>query len=287
MKYVKIIGGLGNQLFQYSFAYDLYKKNKKIKLDISGYNYYTLHKLLLQKFKINLKFASYKETKKFYLFESIFFSHYIRTFSLSIYNYLNNIINSSTIIYEKNFNKNKKYKACIFDGYWQNLNYVESNKKFLLKQFKLKKITNSHRKLLNKISLNKFSVAIHVRIYRNNKKEKKYHGNVSSEYILKAIKKIESKVKNPYYFIFSNSKDWFAKNIDMSNKSFKIIHGYKDYEDLISISKCKHQIISNSTFGWWGAWLNQNLNKIVIVPKKWFEKKSNYRNFILKNWLKI
>ena len=287
MRYIKIIGGLGNQLFQYSFAYYIYKKNKRTKLDISEYNYYTLHKLLLNRFRINLKYANYKETKKFYLFKNILISYHLRAISLKLYRFLHKFLNSSSVIYEKNFDKRKILSETLFDGYWQNLKYLEQNKKILKKQFQLKKISNFHRKFLKLISNKKNSVAVHIRIYRNHRNEKNFHGNVSPEYILKAIRKIEAQIENPHYFIFSNSKDWFIKNINMNEKNFQIIHGYKDYEDLISISKCKHQIISNSTFGWWGAWLNENPNKIVIAPKKWFKKRKNIKNFISKNWLQI
>lgn len=287
MRYIKIIGGLGNQLFQYSFAYYIYKKNKRTKLDISEYNYYTLHKFLLNRFRINLKYANHKETKKFYLFKNILISYYLRAISLKLYRFLHKFLNSSSVIYEKNFDKRKILSETLFDGYWQNLKYLEENKKILKKQFQLKNISNLHRKFLKQLSNKKNSVAIHIRIYRNHRNEKNFHGNVSSEYILKAIKKIEAQIENPHYFIFSNSKDWFIKNINMNEKNFQIIHGYKDYEDLISISKCKHQIISNSTFGWWGAWLNENPNKIVIAPKKWFKKRKNIKNFISKNWLQI
>ena len=287
MRYIKIIGGLGNQLFQYSFAYYIYKKNKRTKLDISEYNYYTLHKLLLNRFRINLKYANYKETKKFYLFKNILISYHLRAISLKLYRFLHKFLNSSSVIYEKNFDKRKILSETLFDGYWQNLKYLEENKKILKRQFQLKKISNFHRKFLKLLSNKKNSVAIHIRIYRNYRNEKNFHGNVSPEYILKAIRKIEAQIENPHYFIFSNSKDWFIKNINMNEKNFQIIHGYKDYEDLISISKCKHQIISNSTFGWWGAWLNENPNKIVIAPKKWFKKRKNIKNFISKNWLQI
>jgi len=76
-------------------------------------------------------------------------------------------------------------------------------------------------------------------------------------------------------------------NLKIKKSNYKIIKGFKDYEDLLSISKCKHQIISNSTFGWWGAWLNKNKNKLVIVPNNWFLKKDDPINLIPKKWIKI
>ena len=134
---------------------------------------------------------------------------------------MHKFLNSSSVIYEKIFDKRKILSETLFDGYCQNLKNIEENKKILKKQFKLKNISNLHRKFLKQLSNKKNSVAIHIRIYRNHRNEKNFHGNVSSEYILKAIKKIEAQIENPHYFIFSNSKDWFIKNINMNEKNFK------------------------------------------------------------------
>ena len=293
MNYIKLIGGLGNQLFQYAFAYHVYKKNNNVKLDISEFKYYRLHKLLIQNFKIKLLFAKTAEVEKFYLFKNRLLSFYLRLISRNFYVFINKIFNSSIIYYDflKFYKVNNTFHFsnidCLYDGYWQNFNFLEINKKDLINQIKLKRIRPNHKKFLNKISKKKNSVAIHVRWYRKIKNEDKYHGNINQNYINKAMKKIEKKIKNPFYFIFTNSTELFFENIKIKDSNHKIIKGFKDYEDLISIAKCDHQIISNSTFGWWGAWLNLNKNKIVIVPKKWFLKKKTPLNLIPKNWIKI
>ena len=293
MNYIKLIGGLGNQLFQYAFAYHVYKKNNNVKLDISEFKYYRLHKLLIQNFKIKLLFAKTEEVEKFYLFKNRLLSFYLRLISRNFYVFINKIFNSSIIYYDflKFYKVNNTFHFsnidCLYDGYWQNFNFLEINKKDLINQIKLKRIRPNHKKFLNKISKKKNSVAIHIRWYRKIKNEDKYHGNINQNYINKAMKKIEKKIKNPFYFIFTNSTELFFENIKIKDSNHKIIKGFKDYEDLISIAKCDHQIISNSTFGWWGAWLNLNKNKIVIVPKKWFFKKKTPLNLIPKNWIKI
>ena len=293
MNYIKLIGGLGNQLFQYAFAYHIFKKNNNVKLDISEFKYYRLHKLLLHNFRIKLQFAKTEDVEKFYLFKNRLLSFYLRSISKSLYISTNKIFNKSIIKYETlksskssnllNYNGND----LLYDGYWQNFNFLEKNKKDLKSQIKLKRIRLKHKKFLNKISNKKNSVAVHIRWYRNIKNEDLYHGNITQKYIDKAMKKIETRVKNPFYFIFTNSNALFIKNIKIKDRNHEIIKGYKDYEDLISISECEHQIISNSTFGWWGAWLNLNKNKIVIVPKKWFLKKKTPLNLIPKNWTKV
>lgn len=286
MNYVRLIGGLGNQLFQYSFAYYLYKKKKKIKLDATIYQHYRLHNLLLKKFKIELNFAHPKEIKKYYFLGNQKLSFKLMMFSRKIYNFLTKYFNKSKI-YIENSNSKISGNNYLYDGYWQNFKFLDENKSELLKQIKPKKTRYLHKKLLKKISLQKNSVAIHVRIYRDKKRELKFHGNISKDYITKAMKIIEKKIAKPSYFIFSNSNNWFEENINLQKRNITFVSGYKDYEDLISISKCKHQIISNSTFGWWGSWLNTYKKKIILVPNKWFKSKKRPRNLIPKEWISI
>lgn len=287
MNYVKLIGGLGNQLFQYAYAFYLVKKGKKVKLDVSEFEHYKLHKLSIQNYKISLKFSKWEEVKKFYIFKNSFISHHIKTFSKKIFIFLNRVFNTSLIQYESSNNLSINDTNSLHDGYWQNLKFVEFNRKKLLKQFKVRKQSKAHKEVLKNISKKKNSVAIHIRMYSKTRGEDKFHGNITSNYIKKAKEKIETKTQNPFYFIFTNSNEWVLSNLDIEGYNYKIIKGFKDYEDLLSISKCEHQIISNSTFGWWGAWLNENKNKVVIVPKKWFLKKDNPINLIPKKWIKI
>ena len=135
--------------------------------------------------------------------------------------------------------------------------------------------------------MNKNSVAIHIRLYSKVRGEDIFHGNVSLKYIEKAMRIIESKVNNPFYFIFTNSNVWVNKNLKLKESDYMLVRGFEDFQDLQSISKCKHQIISNSTFGWWGAWLNTYKKKIIIFPKKWYAKDKNPINLFPKSWIKI
>ncbi len=80
-------------------------------------------------------------------------------------------------------------------------------------------------------------------------------------------------VKNTHFLVFSDDVEWCVNNFDFIEKK-TFIRNEKDYEDLYLMSMCNNNIIANSTFSWWGAWLNKNQDKIVIAPKTWFG--SNY-----------
>ena len=261
MNYVKLIGGLGNQLFQYAYALHLLKKYKNVKLEVSEFKYYELHKLKIQNYKIILNFSKWNDVSKFYIFKNLYISYRIKIFSKKLYNFLHGKLNNYPIIYENSKFNNFNEKDCLYEGYYQNLKYIEPNKKELLNQIKLKRLSKEHKKLLNEISKKKNSVAIQIRLYSKIRAEDKFHGNISLKYIKRAKKKIESKIKEPFYYIFTNSNKWVDINLKLNKSNHMIVKGFEDYEDLQSISKCKHQIISNSTFGWW------ELGLIVIEVK--------------------
>ena len=93
-------------------------------------------------------------------------------------------------------------------------------------------------------------------------------GTLESTYYQPAIEYISKNVKNPHFFFFSDDIEWVKKNIKTAFPSVYL--SYSPHEDLFIMSLCKHNIIANSSFSWWGAWLNENPNKIVVAPKKWF-----------------
>lgn len=289
VKFVRLQGGLGNQMFQYAFAYFLHKKGNRVKIDTSLFDYYNLHTLNIFNFKILLNAAKWNEVKKFYLFNSCYLSYKIKIFSLKTFKFLINFFRIQ-IFFENNKAIKKKIllnKYYYFDGYWQNLEFSDENRKNLINQFQIKKIGIKYKNFLSKINRTRNSVAIHFRFYSKIRNEDLYHGNLDINYYDKAINLIKKKIKDPFFYIFSNSNNSMIKNLNFGNSGFEIVKGFKNFEDLISISNCKHQIISNSTFSWWGAWLNQNQHKVIIVPKKWTLIDSFPNNLLFKRCIKV
>ena len=112
------------------------------------------------------------------------------------------------------------------------------------------------------------------------------------EYYERAVNFIAREIKNPQFFIFSDDHVWMKKNMKLNFPTTYVDHNKddKNYEDMRLISLCRHQIIANSTFSWWGAWLNDNPNKIVIAPKKWFNKVKlsvDTKDVIPNSWIKL
>lgn len=275
---VKLMGGMGNQMFQYAFARSLSLKTNT-------------------EFKIDLSFLKRRDLGENFTY---------RDFDLNIFNISENIIkeiqtDNLQIINENMFSYSQETVNTVeqniggniyLDGYWQSYKYFEDFGEHIKKDFTFKNLvednkdTNVKNMFIDIIDSNSVMVNVRRTDYLNNN----FHGVMGIDYINEASKIIESKIDNPKYFVFSDDIEWCKENVKLDNMVI-VNYDYKgDRFDLYLqlMKSCKHFIIPNSTFAWWAAWLSSNKNKIVISPKLWFTDTSiNTNDLIPSNWVRI
>lgn len=165
-----------------------------------------------------------------------------------------------------------KQKGKTLVGIWQAEAYFKDIKELLVREFEFKIPTDKiNRELIEKI-VNSDSVSIHIRRGDYLNERWKYILGViqGTIYYDNAVNYISGKVKNPTYFIFSDDINWARDNLKLDNCRFVDHNKARDsYVDMYLMSICKHNIIANSTFSWWAAWINSNKGKIVVIPEQW------------------
>jgi len=254
-------------------------------LDISWFNNIsnntTPRNYCLGAFNIVEKFASPDEIKKFK--------------KNRIYNLLveeQKPYHQRSFVKERHFYFNPKISKLsdntYIEGYWQSEKYFKSIENIIRQEVTLKKpFFNKYKSLIDKTN----SIAIHIRKgdYVTDMKTNEAHGVCPLDYYYTAIKKIVESVALPHFFVFSDDITWAKNNLKIKHPVIFVSDKQnKNHEELMLMSMCKHQIIANSAFSWWGAWLNNNPNKIVIAPRKWFNNLSiNTKDLIPEPWIKI
>ncbi len=294
---VKLMGGLGNQMFQYAVARQLAKQhNTDVQLDLTALldrrprSDYVFRNYDLSIFKISENFPI-----PFLLTKFIGCSQSTPLiYRLSKYNKKNKYIFT-----EKHFNYHPEINQLpdnsYLSGYWQSYKYFLNIKDIIKKEFTFKNPLSPLAFELSKKILNTKAVCINIRRgdFVNLKTANAMHGVLPFEYYNNAMNLITEKIKNPHFFIFSDDIKWCTENIKSQHPLTIVNHDYagekfKDYLQLMIL--CKHFIIPNSTFAWWAAWLNTYKEKIIIAPKNWFQdKKLNAETFDLmpEHWIKI
>jgi len=183
-------------------------------------------------------------------------------------------------------------KNTIIEGYFQSEKYFENTKNNIINYFFLPKKHNIDY-ILNKYGslLQQNNISIHIRVGGDRTTLQHSHKNVSTEYYTAAINKlleIDPTIEN--YIVFSDNIE-YCKSLFGDNTNIIYIENEKNYIDLFLMSMCKHNIIANSTFSWWAAYLNKNLDKIVIAPKtEWFGpalKHLNLKDLFPQNWITL
>lgn len=292
---VKLIGGLGNQMFQYAVGRrTAYVNHTELKLDITGYENQkgiTPREYMLHVFNIRGNFATLDEIQDIQKqSRGFFFKYFPRLTSKIIPYYRQAYIRQRYLQFDPNILKVSD--NTYLEGHWRSEKFFQDIEDIIRQEFTFKKRLDEKNKINIYKIMNSNSISIHVRRgdYVNDNKTNKRHGVCNLNYYKEAINVILNKISNPTFFIFSDDSGWVKQNLKLSYPNIIVDCNFqkKDYEDLRLMSLCKHNIISNSSFGWWGAWLNQNPNKIVIAPKKWFKEPSiNTKDVIPKSWLKI
>jgi len=286
---VRIWEGLGNQMFQYAYARALQlRTGKKVYLDADRiYKDVLEHKgvrrqYTLDKFNINLPLIENIERKFFFLeqrgtiYKLIFKLAEKRCWFLGFHK-------------EKDiwYKEEQRYSPgnCYLMGWFQDERYFLEYRDILLKDFTPKKKIKISKKLRN-ILKTETTVSVHIR----RTDFKKFGLELPVTYYVNAKQIMEEKIQNPYYIVFTDAEEWVRQELDFGERVFYMCEeGLEDYEELMVMSSCTHNIIANSTFSWWGAWLNRNKSKIVVGPKKWANQmpKSIQYNIMPKEWIEI
>lgn len=273
MKIILFKGGLGNQMFQFVFYNYIKNGNKENIYGYYGKKYLNNH----NGFEIDKVFENINLPK-----ESI-----LSNIIVNIYRIKNVILRLNKSIGYINGNNLRTKNTLVYDGYWQNLIFFNNDTISLFKYVEIETNDVNNSSLL-KLIKDTQSISIHIRRgdYLN---FSDIYGNICDKnYYNKAIERFKE-FKDVIYIFFSDDVNWVKGEFShISNSIFVDWNtGSNSYIDMYLMSNCKHNIIANSSFSWWGAYLNNNPDKIVIAPKKWFKSKLEDPNIFPPDWIRI
>ena len=295
---VKLMGGLGNQMFQYAAARRLaYVNRAPLKLDLHWFDNVpkgdTTRKYGLHVFDCVQEVASESEVKS------------LRGMDISRWpGAIKRLLKSCRIEPDRYHVREKHYhfEHAILayrgdaspDGFWKSPKYFDDVTDMVRNDFTFVRLPDSTTKrLLDQISSTD-AVSIHVRRgdYVSNAITSQYHGLNTMEYYRSAIKRMLSLVPEPVFYVFSDDLQWVKNELQIDGEVVYVEHNNSDdtsFEDMRLMSACKDHIIANSSFSWWGAWLNPSRSKTVIAPKMWFNETTgvNTRDLLPGDWIRL
>lgn len=293
---VKLMGGLGNQMFQYAAAKRLaWRHGTSLNLDLSFLESKqtggTPRRFQLEHLNIIAQKASRMEialmTGKG--------NSFLETAAVQILQKTGFTKHNPNICRETHFHFDPEILALpdntYLEGYWQSEKYFKGIGAIIRSEFTVKSPLSEKNLALAEIIQATNSVSVHVRRgdYVTDEKTNASHGVCNPDYYLECESRIGHTVNNPHLFVFSDDSEWVIENIRFKHPVTYVSHNSCEaYQDLRLMSLCKHNIIANSSFSWWGAWLSAHTDKIILVPEKWFNDASlDTRDLIPESWIKV
>lgn len=275
MDIVRLKGGLGNQMFQYAFAESLRSKGRRVRCNL-GYYKKTPHSgnFMLDRVFNNIDLDEIDDE----YFDRIDREwRTIRDNRKMVERFVNDIPNR--FFWVENDEEEGNYvpnvyetKSCTFVGYWQTYKYFEDIRESLLHAFRFQEEMGDLNEYRGIIKDTRRSVSVHVRRGDYLLNEDIFGGICTSEYYEKAMNYFKEKMDTPTFIFFSDDIDWVESHFHVDNSIYISADDFSKYEswyDMYLMTLCRGNIIANSTFSWWGAWLNKHDDKIVVAPSKW------------------
>lgn len=277
----RIWEGLGNQMFQYAYARLLSQAGFSVCLDLNkAYDDFfdkdkrqKSREVAIHNFNITLKSVDVERIKKYeFLKRKTLLDKLIFELSRNgkwFYNFWDESYSNEFQVIRGN---------CYVKGWFQNPLYFNEIRGILLKEFTPKKKIKISTQLKT-ILQNHQTVSVHIR----RTDYVSIHSALKWDYYEKALAKMKTYYQVPIFIVFSDDYKWVKQHMPLNENCYYIDENecLEDYEQLLVMSCCKANIIANSTFSWWAAWLNRNPNKIVIMPHKWLR---GQEKLIMKEW---
>ena len=287
MVITRLIGGLGNQMFQYACGRRLADCcGVPLKVDVSGFSAYPLRQFVLHKFNIRAEVASPDEVRSFsgssriarWLRSRISWGRSLRHYRERSFSFDPALLTADGNVY--------------LDGYWQSEKYFIDIADAIRQDFTLHDLPDgANLALLDSVQACE-SISLHVRRgdYVSNPETNAVHGVCDVSYYQQAVAHVGERVSSPHFFVFSDDPVWARENLTFSFPTTFVDCNGPDQpqEDLRLMAACRHNILANSSLSWWGAWLNANSGKTVIAPRQWFrDPKVDTGDLIPAGWIRL
>lgn len=278
MRLIKMTGGLGNQMFIYAFYLKMKKIHPNTRIDLSDMVHYHVHYGYEMNRVFNLpktEFCIYQPLKK--VMEFLFFKTILERKQ-----------DTTTLL---PFFKSYKWPLIYFKGFYQSERFFADIQEEIRKAFTFD-LTLANPKSLEMIQqMEQDNKAVSLHIRRGDYLQPKHWKSVGCicqlPYYQNAIEEMDKRIDQPHYYVFSDDLEWVKENLPLQNAIYIDWNkGEDSWQDMMLISHCRHHIICNSTFSWWGAWLNPRKDKMVIVPERWFNNAETPHIYPDK-WIKV
>lgn len=285
---VRLCGGLGNQLFQYAAGRSLSIAHQaELVLDLSWYQNTpasnTPRQYELAHYPIQARVASGNEERLC----SLYSSRILRRLQVLHWPWRRH--QETNFEFDGSFPQLKD--NTYLDGYWQSYKYFEGVADTIRKEFKPLSVPSAVDQAIGEKIQATESVSVHVRRgdYVTQKAAAEVHGVCPLDYYDAAIHAIEKRVSSPHFFVFSDDSEWARTNLTFPGPAVFVDHnnGATAYQDMQLMSQCRHHVIANSSFSWWGAWLNPRIDKLVIAPKRWFLDDRTSSSLTPIDWIRL